>query len=125
MRVKTRVDLAYYLAERCFVRNEAYTTEIKEEIASLIDSWDRDLEDRTRMSLLDSIGAIQIMTATNTDEVFKGHHLCSQAQAWSEDHAADVQVFNDYYILHTERARRRIQELPPLRPPTTLGISNA
>jgi hypothetical protein len=64
------------------------------------------------MSLQDSVGAIKIMTAPTADEVFEGRQMCSESRKWAVAHDRDMEVFEDFYRLHTERARRRIQELP-------------
>lgn len=120
----TRIDMAYYLAERSFVRDGSCSPESINEIDELIADWETagwdaaDLKDEEKMRLLksrqDSIGAIRIMTAATADGVFEGHQLCSDARAWSATNLRDEDLFDDFFKLHTERARRRIQELPPL-----------
>jgi ppGpp synthetase/RelA/SpoT-type nucleotidyltranferase len=123
-RAMTKIDLAYYLAERSFIRDGSCSAEIINEIQTLTADWERDGWDdpivkegdevRLLKSRQDSIGAIQIMTAETADGVFAGHQLCSDAKEWSAANLRDEDLFDDFYKLHTERARRRIQELPPL-----------
>ncbi len=110
----TKIDLAYYLAERSFTRDGNCAPEVSAEIEEFIAGWDGEPNDRIRMSRQDSVGAIRIMSATTADDVFAGHQLCAQAKEWAVAQSKDAEVFDDFYRLHTERARRRIQELPPL-----------
>lgn len=117
----TRIDLAYYLAERSFIREGSCPDALTLEIEALTHEWESagwdsvELDDGEKQRILksrqDSIGAIRIMTATTADEVFAGHQLCSEAQAWSRANSRDQDSFEGFYTLHTERPRRRIQEL--------------
>jgi ppGpp synthetase/RelA/SpoT-type nucleotidyltranferase len=109
-----KIDLAYYLAERCFMREGHCSPELAAEIEDLIDGWDEEPNERALMSRKDSIGAIRIMTATTADQAFSGQQLCQQAKEWAAANSPDADVFENFYKLHAERARRRIQELPPL-----------
>jgi len=118
---QTKIDLAYYLAEQCFHRDNECTSAIRDEIYQLVKSWEAEVEaqpenevkKRIRMSGHDSIGAIQIMISPTSDGVFAGHQLCTQARDWASTESKDTEVFEAFYKLHTERARRRIQEIPP------------
>ena len=63
-------------------------------------------------SAIGQLSRVVVLPATATaDEVFAGHQLCSEAQAWSRANSRDQDSFEGFYTMHTERARRRIQEL--------------
>lgn len=105
-------DLAYYMAERLYLDpNRSTAAEELKKINSLLSRLPQTVDERRKMSLCDTRGAIRIMTATSLHDVTKGLRLCEQAWSWAQTNADYMELFYLYFSLHEERARRKITML--------------
>lgn len=100
-------NLAYYLAEDCYQRNDP--TCHNEELVNLIDEKCSGDNERQSMSFRDTLGAIKIMTAVSRPQIFEGQSYCAEARKWSEASADDHEIFQLFYELHESRAVHRLQ----------------
>lgn len=101
-------NLAYYLAEECYVMENPQLHAA--ELHALIDEQCLGDDDRQSMSFRDTLGAIKIMTATTRKEIFEGQRLCQDAWKWASESADDQQIFQLFYDLHESRAIKLLQK---------------
>ncbi|HEX8365026.1 MAG TPA: hypothetical protein VF603_07065 [Allosphingosinicella sp.] len=108
---KFRANLAYYVAEHFFISKNAAAGASAPEVEDFLKMRFTGEDERNRMSILDTRGAVLIMTATDAEQVWQGQRLCDKARKWAQKHGEDKAVFELFYELHERRARRRLSEL--------------
>ena len=103
-----KCNLSYYLAELYY---EMGDQAIADEVAALEEAFEMAGDDRQLMSLLDSRGAVKIMTGASRSAIFDGLRMCEQAHQWSTSTQVDQNIFQLFYELHEHRAVRRLQSV--------------
>ena len=106
------LENAYYRAERVFANPSTDDAEAEQAyVRTLMDKAPIAPTERQRMVDQDTVGAIVIMIAENTDELLRGKKMCESANRWGQKSSPDDEVFREFYNLHMQRYKRRLKEL--------------